>query len=131
MNFLQMAHLYKPSDGYKICQGHHYYTFGAVISEFKGLLVQLNRASVEDAAEGVPPAEANTADECPWDSIPPYGGMTYRFTTPQDSACGQMPVWPGDDTAWAHHTVNNNILRAESSGFDGSIEENNPIWIII
>ena len=27
MNFLQTAHLYKPSDGYKICRGPHWYTF--------------------------------------------------------------------------------------------------------
>ena len=131
MNFLQMVHLYKPSDGYKICQGLHSYTFGEVICKFKGLLVRLNQTSAENAAEGVPPAEPNTMDERPQDSIPPYGGTTYRFTTPQGSTCGQTPVWPGDDTARAHRAVNNNTLRAESSGFDGSIEENNPIWIII
>ena len=55
----------------------------------------------------------------------------YRFTTPQGSARGQTPVWPGDDTAWAHRTTNNDTLRAESSGFDGNIKENNPIQIII
>ena len=41
-NFLRTAHLYKPSDGYKICKGAHLYTFGEVISEFEGLLVQLS-----------------------------------------------------------------------------------------
>ena len=99
MNFLWTAHLYKPSNGYKICQGVHFYMFREVISKFEGLLVQLNQTSAENTAEGAPPAESNTADECPWDSVPPYGGTTYRFTTPQGSACGQMPVWPGDNTA--------------------------------
>ena len=70
-------------------------------------------------------------NECPWDSVPPYGGMTYRFTTPQGSTHGQMPVWPGDDTAWVGHTVNNDTLRDESSDFNGNIEENNPIQIIV
>ena len=101
-NFLWTVHLYKLSDSYKICQGHHYYMFGEVISEFKGLLVWLNWASVEDTAEGAPPAEANTADECLWDSVPPYGGTTYRFATPKGSAHGLTPVWPGDDAAQAH-----------------------------
>ena len=32
---------------------------------------------------------------------------------------------------WAHQAVGHDMLRAESSGFDGSIEENNPIQIII
>ena len=130
-NFLQMAHLYKPSDSYKICQGLHYYTFGEVISKFKGLLVRLNQASAENTAEGAPPTEANPADGHLWDSVPPYGGTMYRFTTPQGSACGQTPVWPGDNTAQAHRAANNDMLRAESSGIDGSIKENNRIWIII
>ena len=91
----------------------------------------MNWASTEDAVEGAPPAEANAVDRRPQDSIPPYGGTTYRFTTPHGSASGQTPVWPGDDTAWAHHTANNDMLRAESSGFDGSIEENNPLQIKI
>ena len=42
MNFLQTAHLYKPSDGYKINRGLHLYTFWEIISECEGLLVQLN-----------------------------------------------------------------------------------------
>ena len=42
MNFLQTAHLYKLSDGYKINCGPHLYTFGEVISECEGLLVRLN-----------------------------------------------------------------------------------------
>ena len=54
-NFLRMAHLYKPSDSYKICQGLHTYMFGEVISEFEGLLVQLNQTTAENAAEGIPP----------------------------------------------------------------------------
>ena len=127
-NFLQTVHLYKPANGYKTCQGLHFYTFGEVISEFKGMLVWVNWASTEDAPEGAPPAEANAMDGQTRDSIPPYGGTTYRFTTPQGSACGQMPVWPGDDMVWAHCTAN---YVAESSGFGGSIEENNPIQIII
>ena len=32
---------------------------------------------------------------------------------------------------WAHHAANDDMLRAKSSGFNGSIEENDPIWIII
>ena len=130
-NFLRTAHLYKPSDGYKICQGLHMYTFGEIISECEGLLVQMNRTSAENAAEGMPPAGLNTANGCLRDSVPPYGGMTYRFTTPQGSTCGQMPVWPGEDATWAHHAAHNDTLRAESSGFDGNIEEINPIWIIV
>ena len=39
MSFLWMAHLYKPSDGYKISCGLHLYTSGEVISELEGLLV--------------------------------------------------------------------------------------------
>ena len=129
MNFLQTAHLYKPSNSYKICQGVHFYTFGEVISKFKGLLVQLNQTSAENTAEGVLPAESNTMDKHLQDSIPPYGGTMYRFTTPQGSTHGQTPVWPGDNTAWAHHTVNNDTLRAESSGLDGKEQphlDNNP-----
>ena len=38
-NFLRMAHLYKPSDGYKIHRGPHWYTFGEIISESKGQLI--------------------------------------------------------------------------------------------
>ena len=131
MNFLQTTHLYKPSDGYKICKGAHLYMFGEVISEFKGLLVQLNWTSAENTAEGVPPAESNTVNEHPWSSVPPYGGTTYRFTTPQGSTHGQTPVWPGEEAAWVCCTANNDMLRAESSDFDGSIEENNPIWLIV
>ena len=131
MNFLQMAHLYKPANSYKIHQGLHFYKFGEVISKFEGLLIWLNWTSAEDTAEGVPPAEANTADEHLWDSIPLYGGTTYRFTTPQGLAHGQTLVWPGNNAVWAHQAVGHDMLRAESSGFNGSIEENNPIQIII
>ena len=67
----------------------------------------------------------------PDNSVPPYGGTTYRITTPQGSTCGQMPVWPGEDTAQACCTVYNDTLRAEFSDFDGNIEEINPIWIIV
>ena len=38
-NFLQTAHLYKPSDGYKVKHGLHWYTFGEIISKFEGMLV--------------------------------------------------------------------------------------------
>ena len=100
-NFLRTMHLYKLSDSYKICQGLHSYTFGEVISKFEGLLIQLNRTSTENAAEGIPPAGQNTTNKCSRDSIPPYGGTTYRFTTPQGSTRGQTPVWPGEDTAHA------------------------------
>ena len=41
-NFLQTAHLYKPLDSYKIKHGLHEYTFGEIISECEGMLVQLN-----------------------------------------------------------------------------------------
>ena len=41
-NFLQTAHLYKPSDGYKINHGLRAYTFGEIISECEGMLVRLN-----------------------------------------------------------------------------------------
>ena len=126
-----MAHLYKPSDGYKIRQGLHLYTFGEVISEFKGLPVQLNQTSEEKAAEVMPPAGSNTMNEHLQNSIPLYGGPTYRFTTPQGSTRGQMPVWPGEDAARAHCTAHNSMLRAESSDFDGNIEEINPIRIIV
>ena len=98
-------YLYKLANSYKIHQGLHFYTFREVISEFEGLLVQLNWASAEDAAEGALPAEANTTDEHPWDSIPLYGGTMYRFTTSQGSAHRQMSVWPGDNAAaaaWVH-----------------------------
>ena len=52
-NILRTTHLYKLSDSYKICQGLHSYTFGEVISEFGGLLIQLNQTSAENAAEGI------------------------------------------------------------------------------
>ena len=42
-----------------------------------------------------------------------------------------MPVWPGNDAARAHCTENINILKADPSGFDGGIEENNPIQILV
>ena len=130
-NFLQTAHLYKPLDGYKMKFGIHICTFGEIIFECKCIPVQLNRTSAENTAEGVPPAGLNTANRHSRDSIPPYGGMTYRFTTPQGSTCGQTPVWPSEDATWAHRVANNETLRAESSGFDGNIEETNPIRIII
>ena len=38
-NFLRMAHLYKPSDSYKICQGLNFYMFREFISEAEGQLV--------------------------------------------------------------------------------------------
>ena len=62
-NFLQTAHLYKPSDGYKINHSLQAYTFGEIISECEGMLVQLNRTSVENAAEGIPPAGSNAVNE--------------------------------------------------------------------
>ena len=46
--------MYKPSNGYKIHKGAHLYMFREVISEFEGLLVQLNWTSAENAAEGYP-----------------------------------------------------------------------------
>ena len=95
------------------------------------MLVRLNRTSVENAAEGIPPAGSNAVNGCLRDSVPPYGGMTYRFTTPQGSTCGQMPVWPGEDATWAHRVAHNETLRAESSGFDGNVKETNPIRIIV
>ena len=131
MNFLQIAHLYKPSNGYKICRGPHWYTFGEIISKSEGQLIRLNQTSAENAAEGRPPVAPNTANEHSQDSVPPYGGTTYRFTTPQGNTCGQMPVWPGEEAACACHTVYNDTLRAEFSEFDGNIEEINPIWIIV
>ena len=130
-NFLQTAHLYKLLDGYKMKFGIHLCTFGEIISKCEGILVRLNRTSAENAAEGVPPAGSNAANGRLWESVPPYGGTTYRFTTPQGSTCGQTPVWPGEDAMWAHHVANNETLRAESSGFDGNIEETNPIRIIV
>ena len=42
-----------------------------------------------------------------------------------------MPVWPGDNTVWVCRAANNDMLRAESSDFDGNIKENNPIQIIV
>ena len=44
---------------------------------------------------------------------------------------GQTPVWPGEDAAQACHAANNDTLRAESSDFNGNIEENNCIQIIV
>ena len=82
-NFLQTAHLYKLSDGYKIKHGLISYTFREIVSKCEGMLVRLNRTSAENAAEGIPPAGLNTANGCSWDSVPPYGGTTYIFTTPQ------------------------------------------------
>ena len=41
-NFLQTAHLYKPSDSYKINHSLRAYTFGEIISECEGMLVRLN-----------------------------------------------------------------------------------------
>ena len=63
--------------------------------------------------------------------VPPYGGTTYRFTTPHGSTCGQMPVWPGEEAARARHAAYNDTLRAEFSEFDGNIKEINPIQIIV
>ena len=102
-----------------------------VISKFEGLLLWLNRTSAENTAEGEPPAGSNAANGRSWDSVPPYGGTTYRFTTPQGSTHGQMPVWPGEDAVWACRAVYNDMLRVESSDFNGNIEEINPIWIIV
>ena len=131
MNFLQTAHLYKLSDGYKMKFGLHLYTFREIVSECEGILVQSNLTSAENAAEGVPPAGSNITNECLQDSVPPYGGMTYRFTTLQGSTRGQMPVWPGEDAVQARRTAYNDMLRAEFSDFDGNIEEINPIWMIV
>ena len=131
MNFLQTAHLYKPSDGYKMKFGLHLYTSGEIVSECEGILVQSNLTSAENTAEGVPPAGSNITNECLQDSVPPYGGTTYRFTTLQGSTRGQMPVWPGEDVTRARHAAQNETLRAESSGFDGNVEETNPTRIIV
>ena len=106
-------------------------TFGEIISECEGILVLLNQTSAENTAEGVPPAGLSSANECLQDSVPPYGGTTYRFTTLQGSTRGQTPVWPSEDATWAHRAATNETLRAESSGFDGNIEETNPIRIIV
>ena len=73
----------------------------------------------------------NTANRRSQDSVPPYGGMTYRFTTLQGSTHGQTPVWPGENAMRAPHTANNNTLRAEPSDFNGNVEEINPIRIIV
>jgi len=64
-NFLRTAHIYKLSDGYKIQRGTHDYTFGEVISEVEGMLAQLGQVSNKQAAEGTPPADTNSAGECP------------------------------------------------------------------
>ena len=98
MNFLRTVHLYKLSNGYQIQHGIRYYNFGEVMSKVESLLARLTWAS-EQAAEGASPAESNNAGECPQTSVPLLGRTTYRFTTPQDSACGQTPVWPGDEAA--------------------------------
>ena len=42
MNFLQTAHLYEPSDGYKIKYSLLEYTFREIISKCEGMLVRLN-----------------------------------------------------------------------------------------
>ena len=39
MNFLQTAHLYEPSDGYKIKYSLLEYTFREIISKYEGMLV--------------------------------------------------------------------------------------------
>ena len=57
--------------------------------------------------------------------------MTYRFTTPQGSVCGQMPVWPGDEAARAHRAENIDILGADLSGFNRGVKENNPIRTLV
>ena len=111
--------------------GIHICTFGEIISECEGILVRVNRTSTENTAEGVPPAGSNAANGRSWDSIAPYGGTTYKFTTLQGSTRGQTPVWPSEDAMWACRIANNETLRAESSGFDGNGEETNPIWIIV
>ena len=95
------------------------------------MLVQLNRTTIENAAEGIPPAGSNTANGCSQNGVPPYGGTTYRFTTPQGSTRGQTPVWPGEDATQSHRVAHNETLRVESSGFDGNVEETNPIQIIV
>ena len=41
MNFLRMAHVYKPSDRYWIWHGIWYYTFGEVMPKVEGLLARL------------------------------------------------------------------------------------------
>ena len=130
-NFLRTAHIYKPSDGYRIRRGTHHYTFGEVISEVEGMLARLGQVSDEQAAEGTPPADTNSLGECPRTSVPLPGRTTYRFATPQGGARGQTPVWPGDDTARTHRAENIDILRVNPSGFDGGVEENNPIRILI
>ena len=106
-------------------------TFGEIISECEGIIVRLNRTSAENTAEGVPPAGLSSANERSWDSVPPYGGTTYRFTTSQGSTRGQTPVWPSEDATRAHRAATNEPLRAESSGFDGNVEETNPIWLLV
>ena len=106
-------------------------TFREIISEYEGILVRLNRTSAENTAEGVPPAGLSSMNERSRDSVPPYGGMTYRFTTLRGSTRGQMPVWPSEDATRAHHAATNETLRAESSGFDGNVKETNPIRIIV
>ena len=80
-------------------------TFGEIISECEGILVRLNQTSAENTAEGVPPAGLNAANGCSWDSVPPYGGTTYRFTTPQGSTRGQTPVWPSEDATQARRVA--------------------------
>ena len=106
-------------------------TFGEIISKCEGILVRLNRTSAESTAEGVPPAGLSSANESSRDSVPPYGGTTYMFTTPQGSTRGQTPVWPSEDAMRARRAATNETLRAESSGFDSNVEETNPIRIIV
>ena len=106
-------------------------TFGEIISECEGIIVRLNRTSAENTADGVPPAGLSSTNKRLRDSVPPYGGMTYRFTTPQGSTRGQTPVWPSEDATQACRTATNETLRAESSGFNGNVEETNPIRIIV
>ena len=74
---------------------------------------------------------SNAANGHSQDSIPLYGGTTYRFTTLQGSTRGQTPAWPGEDATRAHQVAHNETLRVESSGFNGNIKETNPIQIII
>ena len=95
------------------------------------MLVQLNQTSVENTAEGIPSAGSNTANRRSRDSIPLYGGTTYRFTTLQGSTRGQTPVWPSEYATQACRVANNETLRMESSGFDSNVEETNPIRIIV
>ena len=42
-----------------------------------------------------------------------------------------MPVWPGDEAAWPRHADSNDIPGGDPSSFDGNVEDNNPIQILI